>query len=230
MAEESVARICAKHPESKRYKDGKCAACVCERAARHYVVSRAAHNARTKAWYEANREKAKAAARAWREANLDRAKANNKTYHEANREKRTADHLKWRKDHPEKAKAWLDANRDRLNALRKEKHNASPEKSRAARKAWTDANRELVRAGVNARGKRVRRRTPLWANREAIRAIYAEAARLGLTVDHIVPLQGKLVSGLHVEHNLQLLSKAKNSAKHCKFDPLTHVHELPKGA
>lgn len=56
-------------------------------------------------------------------------------------------------------------------------------------------------------------RIPLWADLEAIKQVYTEAAKQGLAVDHIIPLQGKLVSGLHVASNLQLLSKIENSSK-----------------
>lgn len=65
--------------------------------------------------------------------------------------------------------------------------------------------------------------TPPWANKKAIRAIYAEAKRLtnetGIPheVDHIVPIQGAKVCGLHVEHNLQILTKVKNVQKHANF-------------
>lgn len=61
--------------------------------------------------------------------------------------------------------------------------------------------------------------TPGWADAEKIVAIYAEAKRLGLTVDHIIPLKSSLVCGLHVENNLQLLSKAENSSKRNHFIP-----------
>ena len=60
-------------------------------------------------------------------------------------------------------------------------------------------------------------RTPKWADLEKIRAIYTNCPD-GQHVDHIVPLRGRTVSGLHVENNLQYLSSAQNLHKSNKWD------------
>jgi hypothetical protein len=57
---------------------------------------------------------------------------------------------------------------------------------------------------------------PLWANKDTIKQIYINKPN-GCEVDHIIPLKGKLVSGLHVENNLQYLTIAENRSKHNKF-------------
>lgn len=59
-------------------------------------------------------------------------------------------------------------------------------------------------------------RTPSWVDLDKIHEIYRQCPP-GYHVDHIVPLRGDLVSGLHVEWNLQYLSPEENMAKGNKF-------------
>jgi hypothetical protein len=62
------------------------------------------------------------------------------------------------------------------------------------------------------------RSTPKWVDVDAMSGMYELAAlfrRIGLRmeVDHVVPLQGKTVSGLHTADNLQLLLRHTNASK-----------------
>jgi len=70
---------------------------------------------------------------------------------------------------------------------------------------------------ANQRANRIKR-TPKWVNLEKIQEIYKKCPE-GYHVDHIIPLQGKLVSGLHVENNLQYLLAKENLQKNNKYTP-----------
>lgn len=53
---------------------------------------------------------------------------------------------------------------------------------------------------------------------EDIKAMQSFAAKMGLKVDHIVPLTHPLVCGLHVLRNMQFLTALENTLKGNKFD------------
>jgi hypothetical protein len=62
-------------------------------------------------------------------------------------------------------------------------------------------------------------RMPLWANEEAINEVFRTCSGDDFHIDHVIPLQGELVSGLHVENNLQKLTVKENCQKSNKFKP-----------
>lgn len=84
---------------------------------------------------------------------------------------------------------------------------------------WKEANRVHLRAYLASRVRRIRQVTPKWADLKAIREFYKNCPK-GHHVDHIVPIKGKYVTGLHVLENLQYLPAVENLKKSNKFQIL----------
>jgi hypothetical protein len=124
------------------------------------------------------------------------------------------------------------------NKAMKKSYNKNPEKKRQKNKIWFEENKEHHRKNImeyyrknkdlyrHANRKRQlikKNATPKWANLEKIKEIYKEARRLEFLdnisrhVDHIIPLQGDNICGLHVENNLQILTSFENLSKSNKF-------------
>lgn len=151
---------------------------------------------RTRAWIQRNRERRQKQLRAWRESNQDYPAA----WRDANRERLR-----------ELGRAYRAADPHRHHEHRKKWRLANPEIQRAATRNWYRANPEYNREKDASRG-RVERSPISIFYRDAVLAFY-RACPAGLEVDHIVPIKGKLVTGLHVPWNLQYLPRSENIRK-----------------
>lgn len=145
-----------------------------------------------------------------------------------NRAKTVAASRRHRETHLEDVRAYQrEYQRDYYQAKVKN----DPAKAAASREraiGWYEANSEKAKKRIASYRRNsliVPRQTPKWANRFFISEIYDLAKRrtkaLGVPheVDHIIPLRGKTVCGLHVESNLRVVPKAVNRAKAASFDP-----------
>lgn len=124
---------------------------------------------------------------------------------------------RWRAANPEKhaaqSKRHYAAHREEIVAKNKRWHAGNPTKVAATQKRYRLANPALIAAHCAKRRAAQLQATPSWAEPELIELIYAEAAHRGMEVDHIIPLRGKTVSGLHVHNNMQLLTARQNASK-----------------
>ena len=97
----------------------------------------------------------------------------------------------------------------------------NPEKARLSQKKWKAENLNKVQQESARRRVAKLQRTPFWLNAgqefevECIYKYCAALRSIGLDyeVDHIIPLRGKLVSGLHTPWNLQVLTASENASK-----------------
>lgn len=194
----------------------------------------------------ADPEKTKVRSAAWYAANKERRALSTKKWLENNPGKSAEYCKKWRDENPEKSKnanrVWYENNRakklsdDKLRResnLQKflERERASYERNResaiAKNAKWRSENKPAITAYTAKRRSAKAERTPIWLSseqHEAILKFYIDAAELTEKtgalhhVDHIVPLRGKTVSGLHVPWNMQILTAIENLKKNNRHE------------
>jgi RNase P subunit RPR2 len=122
-------------------------------------------------------------------------------------------------------KAYYAINQEDMCKRTQEYYQANKGRRQEYNKAYYEANTDYYDAHNAVRRARELDAAVAWADIEEIDRIYANKPA-GYHVDHIIPLQGKLVCGLHVEHNLQYLTKEANLAKSNKFNQDNYEHTI----
>jgi hypothetical protein len=135
---------------------------------------------------------------------------------------------KWRTENAEhykkKKRQYLDREDTQLAARKRTRRwvEENPERKREQDKKFAEENRGLVNSYKSARRARMRKAIPPWQTEQdkiLIRQIYDECDRISKEtgirheVDHIVPLWGKVVTGLHVPNNLRIITAKENNRR-----------------
>lgn len=113
-------------------------------------------------------------------------------------------------------KSCAKASAARSQKANPERVNKKNQKYKKAHKIWLTPK---SKANTAARTRRLRDASPSWQNRFFIQEAYLLAQlrteKFGFQwhVDHIIPVRGSNVCGLHVENNLQVIPARDNNSK-----------------
>jgi len=147
--------------------------------------------------------------------------------------------VEWEKANVARAEYFKEYNKSEAGQKAKQKYYAanselvklkalarSNEQRQQYRNAWKEKHPEEVKASNKHRRDKHKQATPSWLTDEQkrqIKQLYIDAMTVSrvtgvpYVVDHIVPLRGEDVCGLHVPWNLQIMTRAENLKKSNKL-------------
>jgi hypothetical protein len=189
-----------------------------------------AQKAASARYYAKNKEAIKAYSSAYREAHKESVAASLAEYERSHKLERAASRQAATKDTKSKAaetaRRYCESNAQSRNEANKVWREANPEREKSRTASWRKENPGVVRYHASKRRAAQLQRTAGW-DLELTELVASEAADLAnrreqLTgfkwhVDHVVPMQGRLVSGLHVWNNLAVIPASTNILKSNRF-------------
>ena len=216
----------------------ECKACSKARSRASVLANPERVAANQKRFHELHPEKAAEYAKKWQAENHEQVRATQNAWRRANPEKRAATESRQRAANPEryrekkaryyakycdvlKAKVAARAKviPEKIAAASARYYRMNPEKWAGCSKRWREKFPEKHAARQGKRRAHKLQATPVWANEffmsEAYDLAKLRTKMLGFKweVDHIVPLKSKLVCGLHVENNIQVIPAVENRSK-----------------
>ena len=162
----------------------------------------------------------------YREANRARIAAADRARYLQEKEARAAANKAWRTAHAEALPAvrrdYRATNKDAIADRDRQYYAANKERIAAQRKQYRTEKAAKIAADNRVRQLSKKQRTPAWSTQDDF-WLMAQAYELAATrtklfgfpwhVDHVLPLHGQQVSGLHVPTNLQVIPGADNCRK-----------------
>jgi len=132
------------------------------------------------------------------------------SYYESNKKQLYETRKKYREENKIKSSDWS-----------KKHYSLNKEKIRQTQKAYYEKNKAVFSQKCALRYARKTQQTPAWLNKGHVAEMegfytFCQIFK-GFEVDHIVPIKGKTVSGLHAPWNLQILTEEQNRAKSNNF-------------
>lgn len=113
-------------------------------------------------------------------------------------------------------KEYYQKNKEHFYKLSRKWVEANPEQNRIYKRKYKYNNRSLMNEWDKKRYEK-EQLAMVWADRNLLEQIFVNCP-VGYEVDHIIPLNHKIMSGLNIPENLRYLPKKENGKKNNKLD------------
>lgn len=170
---------------------------------------------------KANAKQIAKTSKEWREKNKSKINANAR--------KRWTNDEEYRNKKTQRSKAYVQQNREKTNQYFRDWSKRNPQSKYESQRRWRQNNTDHVNHLNRLRETSVIKRTPHWLTdcdfiliKKKYELAKSKTQSTGeqWVVDHILPLRGELVSGLHVPSNLRVIKATTNARKYNKYVPV----------